>query len=75
MTKYGKDIQDIKTELVRMNQHLKDKLPQIEKDIALNTTGLRDHENRILGLERWQYKAIGISVAGMALISLAVHFL
>lgn len=75
MSRYETDLQSIKTELVRMNQHLKDRLPQIEKDIALNYTRLNSHSNRITLLEQWQYKAIGISVGTMALIGIALHFL
>lgn len=75
MSKYASDIQEIKTELVRLNQHIKDKIPEIERSISHNHAHLENHETRILGLEKWQYKAIGVSIGAMAIIGLAIKFL
>lgn len=75
MTKYGKDIEEIKIQLATMNQHLKDKIPELEKTIAHNHDHIIDHEKRIGLLEKWQFKAIGISAGAMAILGLIIHFI
>lgn len=71
--KIMQDISDIKVHLARLDQKLTDQLPAVDKIIENHQDRLNDHSKRIGVLEKWQYKAIGITVGAMAIFTMIIH--